>query len=604
MMKKGIALVLAALLLCGCQKPAEETGPSLPQTLPMEENSMPAGENTDFFSERDYRTDYEADCVITLDGNTATVSGKGAAVSGSVVTINKKGTYVVRGSLDNGQIIVDTDKESKVQIVLENAAIHSETSGALYIRQADKVFVTLASGTENTLSSGENFASIDENEIDGALFSKEDLTINGDGSLKILSPGGHGIVSKDELTLTGGNITVICAGHGVSGKDNVCVDGVNLTIQAGKDGIQSDHNEDAALGFVYILSGNFQIQAEGDGISASGRLEILGGNYEILTGGGYENGEVHTSENWGQMGGGFPGGMGGGFPGGMGGRPGGMGGGFPGNSGQTNPNQNTQEDSASIKGLKAGGDLAVSGGSFQLNCADDAVHGNGNVIVSGGSFRISTGDDGFHANSKLSILAGSISIAESYEGLEGQSIEISGGDITLKASDDGLNAAGGNDGSGMAGGRPGGDMFAADENCWILIAGGTLFVDAAGDGIDSNGNLEITGGDITVEGPTGGANGPLDYNGNGKISGGTVRVTGSVQMAQSLQGLGQGVLGVSVGTQEAGTAWEVLDSQGKRILSGNPGKTYQCIVISSPDLVAGETYTLKVGTLKGQLQAN
>lgn len=596
MMKKGIAIVLAALLLCGCQKPVEETGPGLNQTLPTEENSTPVGENTDFFSERDYRTDYEADCVITLDGDTAIVSGNGAAVSGSVITVSKKGTYVVRGNLDNGQIIVDTDKESKVQIVLENAAIHSESSGALYIRQADKVFVTLASGTENTLSSGETYVSIDENDIDGALFSKEDLTINGDGSLEILSPGGHGIVSKDELTLTGGSITVTCAGHGISGKDNVCVDGVNLTIRAGKDGIQSDHDEDETLGFVYILSGNFQIQAEGDGISASGMLEILGGNFEILTGGGYENGEVHTSENWGQMGGGFPGGMGG--------RPGGMGGGFPGNPGQTDPNQNTQEDSASIKGLKAGGDLSVSGGNLQLNCADDAVHGNGNVIVSGGSFRISTGDDGFHANSKLSIQAGAISIAESYEGLEGQSIEISGGDITLKASDDGLNAAGGNDGSGMAGGRPGGDMFASDENCWILISGGTLFVDAAGDGIDSNGNLEITGGDITVEGPTGGANGPLDYNGSGKISGGTVHVTGSVQMAQSLQGSGQGVLGVSVGTQEAGTVWEVLDSQGKLLLAGNPGKTYQCIVISSPDLVAGETYTLKIGTLEGQIQAN
>ena len=146
-------------------------------------------------------------------------------------------------------------------------------------------------------------------------------------------------------------------------------------------------------------------------------------------------------------------------------------------------------------------------------------------------------------------------------------------------------------------------MFAADENCHITVSGGTLFVDASGDGIDSNGNLTFTGGDITVEGPTGGANGPLDYNGKGKISGGTVRITGSVQMAQSLQGSGQGVLGVSVGSIAGGTGWEVLDSDGKVIMSGEPAKTYQCIVISSPELVSGQTYTLKVGTLSGELQA-
>jgi len=604
-MKKFMALCLClSLLLLGCGREVpKETGGNGLETLEKPGETGPAQVSppqelsAELFSDRDYRTSYEADTVITLEGNSVSVSGNGAAVAGTTVTLSGEGTYVIRGTLDNGQLIVDTDKENKVQLVLENAHIHSDTSAPLYIRQADKVFVTLPEGTENTLSSGETYAAVDDNNIDAALFSKEDLTMNGSGSLLIRSPGGHGIVSKDEMTLTGGNITVQCSGHGISGKDNICIDGARLTIQSGKDGIQCDNDEDTSLGFVYILSGSFQIEAEGDGISASSQMAVYGGSFDIETGGGYENGETHTSENWGQMGG-----MGGG-PGGMGGRPGGMGdrpGSMPGGN-QGTATEST-EDSASIKGLKAGSLLEVFGGDFELNCADDAVHANGDVTVSGGSFRIKTGDDGFHADGALSVSHGAVTVSESYEGLEGQTIAISGGDISVKSGDDGLNAAGGADQSGFGGFR-GADMFAADANSCIVISGGTLFVDASGDGIDSNGDLTISGGDITVEGPTDGGNGPLDYGGNGKISGGTVRITGSVQMAQTLQGDGQGVLGVSVGNQSAGTAWEILDSKGNTVLSGNPQKAYSCIVASSPELIAGETYILKVGTLSGEIQA-
>jgi len=593
-----VFFAVLSLLLTACGSDSAVQG-SVPQeaSAPGSTPTVTMPDVSSLFTDRDYRTDYTLDTTITLSGSTASVDGKGAAVSGSTITITDEGVYLITGTLENGMIIVDTDKQSKVQLVLDGAQIQSNTSAAVYVRQADKVFITTAQDSQNILSNGGTFEAIDENNIDAAIFSKDDLTLNGSGSLTVTSPAGHGIVSKDELTVTGGSYHIQAAAHGLNGKDNVCVDGSVLTIHAGKDGIQADNDADAALGFVYIASGSLQIEAEGDGISASSCVCIDGGSFDILTGGGSVNGEVHTSDNWGHMGG-----M---RPGNIGGRPGGMGGKgdrVPDNIGSTGTAETTAEDSTSIKGIKAATVLLINDGSFTIDSADDALHSNGDLTVNGGIFSVSSGDDGLHADAALRISAGTITITESYEGLEGLSITLSGADVTLKASDDGLNAAGGNDQSGFGGSR-GGDRFAANADSFILISGGTLFVDASGDGIDSNGNLTVTGGYTIVEGPTGGGNGPLDYAGSASISGGTLIVTGSIQMAQSITADGQGVLGLSVGNQTGGTAWKLLDTQGNVILFGQPAKAYSCLVISCPDMISGETYTIQVGDISGQMTA-
>lgn len=612
LMKKVLALLLVlSLLLAGCaekdtpqaggtqpDEPLKTIGPSSGTADTAEPSSVL--DTSKLFTDRDYQTGYNNGIDIVFSGSIVTCSGSGVTVNGSTVTITAEGTYILSGTLDNGMVIVDTDKQTKVQLVCSGVSIHSDTSAPLYIRQADKVFLTLAEGTENSLSNGGSFKAIDENSIDSVIFSKEDLTINGSGSLNVTSPAGHGIVSKDELTITGGQITVQSASHGITGKDNVCIDGAAVSIFSGKDGIQADIDEDESLGFVYIANGSFTIEAAGDGISTSSQLQINGGSFDIVTGGGSVNGEAHTSENWGNMGGGRPGGMGGGRPGGMGGnRPGSMGGGSKGSS----PDTVTEEDSTSIKGIKSASGLVINNGTFRIDSADDAIHSNANITVNGGSFTIATGDDGFHADAALTINAGTVSITESYEGLEGLSILLAGGDITLVASDDGLNAAGGNDESGFGGFR-GGDMFAASPDSYIIISGGTLFVNASGDGIDSNGDLTVTGGNTVVEGPTDGANGPLDYGGSASISGGTLAVTGSMQMAQSVKSDGQGVLAFSVGNQAGRTAWEIRDSQGNVLISGQPQKAYSCIVASCPEMVSGQTYTVTVGTLSGKLEAS
>ncbi|MGN0314476.1 MAG: carbohydrate-binding domain-containing protein [Fusicatenibacter sp.] len=578
-------------------------------------------DRSELFSDRDFETAYsEKDStMIKLNGDTASSSSDGAVVSGSTVTITKEGTYILSGTLNDGMILVETDKKDKVQIVLNGVSIHSETSAPLYVRQSDKVFLTLAADSENILSNGGVFEEIDENHIDAAIYSKEDLTINGSGTLRVTSPAGHGIVSKDSLRVTGGIFEISSASSGLSGKDDVCIADGSFTILSGKDGIHAENTEDETAGFVYLENGTFVIEAEGDGISASSGLWIEDGSYEITSGGGSENAAVPTSQSWGDFKGG-----------GRRGEENKMG--DPGaapesktpadqvskKSGDLNTTGSSDaetavtdeisgEDSTSIKGIKAAGSLGISGGTFHLDTADDAVHSNASVFVAGGTFEIAAGDDAFHADETMTISGGTIEISTSYEGIEGLHVVILGGEITLTAADDGINAAGGTDMSGMAGPRGnekfGGGMQSGTSGGSILISGGTIYVKASGDGIDANGSLEITGGSVTVCGPSQGDTATLDYDTTAVISGGTFIGTGASGMAQTFSDSAQGVIAVSVGQQSEGTEVTLTDGEGKMLLSCTPELSFAVAILSSPDIVLGQTYTITVGSQSGEVTA-
>ena len=175
-------------------------------------------------------------------------------------------SYVLFGTLDNGMVMVDVDKNSKVQLILSGVSIHSKDSAALYVKSADKVFLTLANGTQNTLSGGDSFIAIDENNIDAAIFSKDDLTLNGSGSLAVHAAAGHGIVSKNDLAITGGTYTITAASHGLSGRDSIRIADGDFTITAGKDGLHADNEEEAEKGFLHIMGGRFLITSDGDGM--------------------------------------------------------------------------------------------------------------------------------------------------------------------------------------------------------------------------------------------------------------------------------------------------------------------------------------------------
>ncbi len=593
-------------------------------------SSDTSAENTtdvsELFSDRDFETDYDESksAKITLSGDSASCSSDAVEISGSTITIKDEGTYILSGTLDNGMIIVNADKTDKTQLVLNNVSIHSETSAPVYILQADKVFITIAEGSSNTLSNGGTFTAIDDNNIDAVIFSKEDLTLNGAGTLTITSPAGHGIVSKDSLKLTSGTYDISSASHALTGKDDVCVANANFTLTSGKDGIHAENTDDTALGLVYIQSGTFTIASEGDGISAASYMQIDDGNFNIISGGGSANAENKTSDSWGNF---MGGGMGGGgrVPGsgknstmgnsaGKASATGSAGTDLNGTATDTGTDNTTDtdsdDDSTSIKAIKASGNLTINGGTFTIDSADDSIHSNASITVHGGTFDIASGDDGFHADETLTITSASINISESYEGLEGLHINISGGEITLTASDDGLNAAGGTDQSGFGGqrgnetfgGGPGGSSSSSSGS--IVISGGTIHVTASGDGLDANGTLEITGGSTTVCGPTQGDTATLDYDTSGVITGGTFIGTGGAGMAQSFSDSDQGVIAVSTGNQSAGTEIKLTDRDGNTIITHTPELDFAVVILSSPDIVSGETYTITVGSSSGEFTAN
>lgn len=551
---KILALLLALMLVlaaCGNNSSTEEkeSDNSSSDHTTNEAVASTIIDEAEMFTDRDFETQYDTSKSVSIElkGDSVSCKSNAVKISKTTITLSEEGTYIFSGTLNDGMIVVDAEDTDKLQIVLDAAAITSSTSAALYIIEADKVFVTLADGSDNTLANGGTFKAIDDNNIDGAVFSKQDLTFNGLGSLTVTSPTDHGIVCKDDLVFTGGTYTVNSASHGLDANDSVRITQTSITVASGKDGIHAENSDDTTLGFIYIKDGSLDISAEGDGISS-------------------------------------------------------------------------------------GNSMLINDVAFSIDSADDSVHSNASITVNGGTFTIASGDDAFHADETLTITNGTIDISESYEGLEALNIVVSGGNIKLVASDDGLNAAGGTDESGYGGTR-GNDQFggrggmggpggmdrpggmgspggmggpgsSTASNGSIKITGGNLYVNASGDGIDANGSLEISGGYTIVVGPTHGDTATLDYDTSAIITGGTFIGTGASGMAQTFSDSEQGVFAVGVGNQASDTKIELKDSKGNVIISYEPELSFAVVILSSPDIKKGETYTITVGSTTGEFEAS
>lgn len=524
------------------------------------------------FTDRDCDSSYEESsaCKISFSGSSASVaSGSGANISGTTVTINSEGTYIISGSCSDGQLIVNADKKDKVQLVLDGLDLTSSTS-PLVIQKADKVFITLAPSSENTLSDASSYElTIDDSTVDAAIFSKADLTINGSGSLNVNGNYKHSIVSKDDLVITGGTINATSATSAIDGKDCVKIKSADITVNSGGDGIRSTNaDETDSRGFVYIADGSFNLTCTNDGIQACSLLRIDGGSFDITTGGGSSNGKTHTDSM-----------------------------GFGRNMKMYSSDSDTT-DTESAKGVKCADTIKLNGGTFNVNSSDDAIHSNNEILMTDGSLTIATGDDGMHADNTLTINGGTIKIDESYEGIEAGEITVNDGNISVVSSDDGFNAAGGSNGTHEE------DFFSSDSSKSLVFNGGYTFVNASGDGIDSNGTITITGGTILVSGPEDSNNAAVDYETSATITGGVLLALGSSGMAEAVTGDGQGSILTTFDSQNANTAFAICDSSGNVIASMNCPKSYNCVVVSTPEIKSGETYTLVCGGTVSNADSN
>lgn len=557
----SVIIAMLILIISGCSSNSTQSTSNSSTTKNSVETvsvktAQKSTENTyGSYQDEDYDDSYDEETAtkINFKDSGATIDGSGAEEKDGILSITSGGTYILTGNYE-GQVLINAGEE-KVHLVLNNVTISNSSSSAIYVEQAEKVITTLAKNSTNKLSDGTEYSyeTTDQTEPDAAFFSKDDLTINGSGSIEVNGNYNNGIRSKDDLVITSGTITVNAKNNALKGKDSISIaDGTfKLTTSEG-DGIQANNSTDGERGWIAIDGGTFTINAGNDGIQAETNLSIATAKMDVKTANGYSDQSIDTTQSY--------------------------------------------------KGLKAGGNIVIDNGTYKVDTADDSIHANATVTINNGTFDLSSGDDGIHSDTDLTINKGTITVAQSYEGLEGATVTINDGDISVLSTDDGINAAGGSSEETSQEGQFGADSFSepnagGDSSKFIEINGGTVYVDAAGDGLDSNGDIRMTNGTVIVNGPTDDGNGALDYDGTFTMDGGIFVASGSSGMAMSAsEGSTQAALSLYfTTTQKAGELISLKNSEGKTILTYKATKDFNHIAISSPELTVGDTLTLFSG---------
>ena len=556
------------------------------------------------FTDREKSGSYKASeaVKITLNKTTATVSGSGVKADGSTITITEEGVYIVSGTLEDGQIIVDASDSDKVQIVLDGVHINCKTNAAIYVREADKVFITLAENSSNTLGGGNEYTQIDDNTVDGVIFSKSNLVCNGTGSLTIEADYKHGIVSKDDLVITGGTYKIAAADNGITAKDQIKILNGSFDIDAANSAVKAKNTDDAELGNIYIAGGIFTIEAEQDGFHATGSIVVDDGTITVNSGDDGFHAELDTVIHGGTI--------------------------------------LVEKSNEGLEGKR----VVVNGGDITINASDDGINAansgddgaNAANSGDGGVNAANSGDDGANATNPGANAAGSgdddsnaassnndssaavnsgddSSISGAADGKEPPQMPPdteNGSDMQPSQDFDPENApSGGNapqnfdpgnapsdgDAPQMMQRGPGGG---GNSELYIKITGGTLTVSADGDGLDSNGGLLVTGGTTIVYGPTSDGDSALDYDGSAIVSGGILAAIGSAGMVESFdEASTQPVITYyCTETQSADTTITLTDSDGSALFTVTPEKAYASIVLTCPEMKLDATYTLAAGT--------
>lgn len=470
--------------------------------------------------------------------------------------ITEGGTYNLTGTISNGLITIDTTAD--VKIVLNDVKIKNSKGPAIYIANAQNTIIELAENSKNYLEDGKTYNGYDDGVI-GTIYSHDDITFQGTGSLEVVSNNEDAIVGKDDLKITSGTYIINSRDDGIRGKDSVYIQDGTFTITSNGDGIKSTNDTNEEKGYILIENGNFDITSELDGIASQTKLSIKNGNFNITTGGGSTTSS--TSNKWGSWG------------------------------GQTT-------STASAKGLKAKGNFLIENGTLNLNTSDDAIHCNNYVGIKNGEINITSGDDGIHADKEVIIDSGEINISKSYEGLEAAKITINGGDIKIVSSDDGINIAGGNDSS--ATNRPGQNSYNENTDNVLTINNGNIYVNSEGDGIDINGLAYINGGTVKVDGPEMPGNGTIDYDAYFNVNGGEFIGGGPSSMLQTCSNTSK-LYSIAIAfnsTYKENDKITIIDSNKNIVATYQSEKSYNSLIVATNKFQKGQEYTIKVNDEK------
>ncbi len=527
----------------------------------------------------------KVDTSIHLDDANTTINGSGAIFENGTVFITESGTYALEGTLSEGKIYINSpDEEKKVKLLLKGVSINCSTDAPLFVENSPKeTILILEEGTVNSFSDTQRAVPEDENAdyATAAIYSKDDLQIEGNGTLNVKGNFNKGIFSKNDIDIRGGVINIESVDDGIRGKDSVEIEKGTVTITSGGDGIRTNETAEEDKGSIEISGGTISITSELDCIQSVKDLSISGGTFSLTSGGGAT--ETSSPDNtMDKM-----------NPMGMGpdrGGHGGKGGMFDMYSGRNRPGDSSAaeeqtEDTPSTKGIKADGEIEISGGKFTITSTDDCIHAS-DVEITDGTFDLRSDDDGIHADNTVDIENADVNVNYSYEGIEGTVINIESGNVKVVSTDDGFNAAR-DSGNSM-------NPMQADYSCEINVSGGYIHIDANGDGVDSNGNVNQKGGTIIVFGPVSGGNSALDYGGKYTVSGGTLLALGSQGMAQSVTGEGVDVLAFTYSCA-GNTLNAITDESSNSIIGFKNPKSFATVVFASDKIQDGKTYSVYSG---------
>ncbi len=466
---------------------------------------------------------------IELQGDRIT-AGDGVSVAGTQATITKSGVYRISGQLSDGRIVVDAGATARVVLILDGARWTSAVA-ALEAVSAAQVQIHLPGGSENSLTDGSTRPAGAAN---ATLHVASDLVFTGTGRLAVHGRYNDGIRSMKGLSFRGGAFQVDASDDGIVAEDCLAVEDGDFQVQTlSGDALKVEKSLDATLGFIHVHGGNFVLDSASDGMQAALTALLEGGTFDITCAGGAVG---------------------------------------------------TLDENISAKGIKAGVDLTITGGTFAINSADDGLHSDRSIAITGGTFDIATLDDGIHAETSLSVAGASVAITKCYEGLEAVAITIDSGTLRVASSDDGINAAG--DASPRT----------------LTINDGYIFVNAVGDGLDINGSIRMTGGTLVVQGPVVNFNSPIDYDQTFALTGGTIVASGSSGMAQAPSTTGTTQYAVLWGfssTVQAGTLIHLQASDGTPLLTLRTSKAVQSVLYASDGLGPGSYSVYTGGTYSG-----